>query len=164
MTRPSNESAVTPSFTSTSFTNIGKRQLGLSALELIGVIALAAMIFVFAATSSNGVASEADLYLARDLVQDSVRMARKNARLKEAEVTLVFEVIPGEHQYQIDIESSSKIQYLRLFDKLTLPQGVVVSSPDLSFKFNQMGQMVSPGFVTLALLGSVPNTVDIQIN
>ena len=91
-------------------------------------------------------------------------MARKNARLKEAEVTLVFEAIPGEHQYQIDIESSSKIQYLRLFDKLTLPQGVVVSSLDLSFKFNQMGQVVSPGIVTLALLGSVPNTVDIQIN
>ena len=56
LTRPSNESAVTR-----SLTGIAKHQLGLSALELIGVIALAAMIFVFAATSSNGVASEADL-------------------------------------------------------------------------------------------------------
>ncbi len=49
-------------------------------------------------------------------------------------------------------------------EKLTLPPGIVVSSSDLRYRFDKMGQVESPGFVTLALIGSVPKTIDIQIN
>ena len=147
-----------------SISSIAKCQIGLSAIELIVVMAFTAMIFVYAATSSNEVASDADLYMARDLVEDSVRIARKNARIRESEVFLVFEATPGESQFQIDIQSASKAQYLEIFDKLVLPRGIVISSLEKSFRFDRMGQVESPATITLAQLGPSSQSIDIQIN
>jgi hypothetical protein len=126
---------------------------GLTAIELLLITSVIAVITVFATPIVSSVFFDSDLDKAEDITEESIKKARLAARLYNSDVTMRISA-SGElarHGITITIPRASKDQLLGdVKEEFSLPVTVKVVSGDMLINFNADGEVDFPTMVMLA--------------
>jgi prepilin-type N-terminal cleavage/methylation domain-containing protein len=126
---------------------------GLTAIELLIVTSVIAVIAVFATPMMSSVFLETDLDKAVKITQDSIDKARISARLYNTSVFMTIgtiETSPG-HAIKVLIPQKDKQQVLNDMEHIfPLPESVRVVSGDMLIQFDSNGQVDFPAMLLLA--------------
>lgn len=126
---------------------------GLTAIELLIITSVVALIAVFATPMMSSVLFETDLDKAEKIAEESVKKARIAARFYKSDVTMRISA-SGElahHGITITIPRAGKDQMLvEMKEEFPLPGTVKVVSGDMLINFNSDGEVDYPIMVLMA--------------
>lgn len=126
---------------------------GLTAIELLIVTSVIAVIAVFAAPMMSSVFLETDLDKAVKITRDSIDKARVAARLYDTSVFMTIETVESSkgHAIKVLIPRKNSQQVLNDLEEIfPLPESVRVVSGDLLIQFDSDGQVDFPAMLLLA--------------
>lgn len=126
---------------------------GLTAIELLIVTSIIAVIAVFAAPVLSSVFFESDLDKAEEITEESIKKARIAARFYNSDVTMRISA-SGElarHGITITIPRAGKDPLLgKVKEEFSLPVTVRVMSGDMLINFNSDGEVDFPTMVMMS--------------
>ena len=133
-----------------SFPLHSAKQAGITIIEVLVVLAVIAITVGIATGSTKDLAYRADLRVATEMIQQSVRMARNRARMEEKDMQLMFTDVDEYDQVRIELNSPSERYAQPILEDIRLPPGIMIMSPDRQFSFNSRGVLDEPGTITIA--------------
>lgn len=126
---------------------------GLTAIELLIITSVIALVAVFAAPMMSSVFLKSDLDKAEEITEESIQKARIAARFYNSDVTLRISA-SGElarHGITITIPRAGKDQLLgEVKEEFSLPVTVRVMSGDMLINFDADGEVDFPTMVMMA--------------
>jgi prepilin-type N-terminal cleavage/methylation domain-containing protein len=129
-----------------------RRNRGLTAIELLIVIAIGALLIVFGVPLMGSAAWKCEVEPAVELTEKSVAQARTLARLYKTDVVVKLETDAG-HAPQITVSiprSRLQADVGEIREQVELPGGVRILSGDMAVLFDANGDVDFPATVTLA--------------
>jgi len=126
---------------------------GFTAIELLILIAVAAIILSFALPAARTSIHEAQLEQALKITRDSVRHARRTARIYNTEVLMQIESNRLQTADTITLtfpEMQRDPALARIREEFVLPEGVDITSGDMLIQFDAGGEVEWPTTVVIA--------------
>ena len=125
---------------------------GITVIEILLIISVAAVLLTFAIPSVSGAAARADIRAATENIQFSIDAARNTARLAEVSVVLEIESLADNSAQRVTFSSPSakgeRLAAGRLQDYL-VPDSVLLRYEHNRFQFNERGMVELPGEILL---------------
>lgn len=146
--------------------NMIVRGQGLTAVEVLVVLAIIAILLSFTASFVGRLSGQAELTAAEENVLDSLRMARNLSRSAESGLKLSLSRDAGDSGYRISFASpdGKQIGPNRLnAPEVQLPDGVVVLSGSRTFTFDHRGLVEPTGSIVLGLAGDFDETTTVFV-
>jgi prepilin-type N-terminal cleavage/methylation domain-containing protein len=126
---------------------------GLTAIELLIVTSIIALIAVFATPMMTSVFYETELDKAVEITEDSVEKARRAARLYKTDVTMRIRADENlkQHSITITIPRTTQEQLLNdMQEVFLLPDSIRVVSGNMLIQFDSKGKVDFPAMVMMA--------------
>jgi len=120
---------------------------GLTAIELLIIISIIALIVAFAAPMMKAMSSKSEFEQAIEITEASVEQARWTARFYHAEVLLSLETDENQEQHSITLSVPKMRKDLVLNEvkeRFPLPVGIQIASDDTIIRFDPTGKVESP--------------------
>ena len=119
---------------------------GVTLIEIMLMVGLGIIIASFALPSLSSATARADMRVASENMQYSIRMARSTAIMTESKVTMNIEE-RGEGGQRITFSVSGSVQPELQEDRL--PEHISLMSDHMSYEFDGRGIVQNPGLITL---------------
>jgi len=124
-----------------------RRETGLTAIELLIIISIFAIVSIFAAPLLSKVAFPSDFQEAIKITESSVEHARHTARLYKTDVFLRFDSSEDDQRVVISLSIPMMRRHKTLIDvgeEFQLPAGIRVVSDEQVIHFNREGDVELP--------------------
>lgn len=131
---------------------IGNGEKGLSAIELLIIASIVALVAVFATPMLSKALFNSDVKEAIDIIESSVENARETARYYQTEVIMRIETDEEQEQFAITVSIPSMRKdetMIEVQEEILLPAGVRVFSDERIIQFNADGEVELPAHTLL---------------
>jgi type II secretory pathway pseudopilin PulG len=125
---------------------------GITLIEILLILGFLVIISSFAATTMSGATARADMRVASENLQYSIRIARNTARMTESKVTMnISEDVAGQVQRITFSVSGAGLKALGQpgLQEDRLPEDIRLVSDYRSYEFDGRGIVQNPGVITL---------------
>lgn len=125
---------------------------GITIIEILLIISLAAILLSFAIPSVGSAAARADLRAATENLQFSIDAARNTARMTETSIVLEFETLADHTAQRVTFSSPTRSGKQFAADRLQeylVPDSVLLSYAHDRFVFDEWGMVELPGEIQL---------------
>lgn len=126
---------------------------GLTAIELLIIISIVALVVAFATPMIKTLSSKSEFEQAIEITEASVKHARWTARFYKTEVLLRLEADENQQQHAITLSVPKMQQDLVLNEvkeRFPLPIGIQIVSDDTIIRFDPTGQVKLPAHILLS--------------
>ena len=129
------------------------RVKGLTAIELLIIISIVALLVTFAAPMIKTMSSKSEFEQAIEITEASVEQARWTARFYQTEVLLRLETGENQKQHSITISVPKMQKDLVLNEvkeEFPLPIGIQIVSDDKIIRFDPTGEVEMPAHILVS--------------
>jgi prepilin-type N-terminal cleavage/methylation domain-containing protein len=133
-----------------------RRQKGITAVEVMVVLAVIAILMSFSGSFAGSLTGKANLIVAEEHVLDALQVAKNLSRSSESSTTLSFSREAANLRYRISFKGSEGQQTgPRQMDApvIHLPDGITVLSETTTFTFDHRGLVEPTGSIVLGYDG-----------
>ena len=146
--------------------NPSSNSKGISLIEILLGLAVLVILLSFAMPSASGAAIKAEMSVALENVQYSIKAARQTARINEAAVAMHINTQDGQspvHTISFSSASKKKTAPVQIQD-FSLPPEITMVSDRESYVFDERGLVEHPGTILLVSTVNESITSSITIN
>ena len=133
-------------------TKIGPAK-GLTAIELLIIISIVALVVAFAAPMIKTMSSKSEFEQAIEITEASVEQARWTARFYKTEVLLRLETGENQKQHSITLsvpQMQKDLVLNEVKEEFPLPIGIQLVSDDTIIRFDPAGQVELPAHILVS--------------
>ena len=133
-------------------TKIGRAK-GLTAIELLIIISIVALVVAFAAPMIKTMSSNSEFEQAIEITEASVEQARWTARFYQTEVLLRLETGENQKQHSITLsvpQMQKDLVLNEVKEEFPLPIGIQLVSDDTIIRFDPAGQVELPAHILVS--------------
>jgi len=126
---------------------------GLTAIELLIVISIVALLVAFAAPMIKTMSHKSEFEQAIEITEASVEQARWTARFYKAEVLLSLENDENQKQHSITLsvpQMQKDLVLNEVKEEFPLPNGIQIISDETIIRFNPAGEVELPAYILVS--------------
>jgi len=126
---------------------------GLTAIELLIVISIVALLVAFAAPMIKTMSPKSEFEQAIEITEASVEQARWTARFYKAEVLLSLENDENQKQHSITLsvpQMQKDLVLNEVKEEFPLPNGIQIISDETIIRFNPAGEVELPAYILVS--------------